>query len=74
MQEALEQVLGIPLSLGGIQNSWEEVGEPVAAPCAELERQLSREPVVNRDETGCRTNGENAGCGRWWQRTSCSTK
>ena len=58
VQEALEQVLGIPLSLGSIQNSWEEAGEAVAAPCAELERQLSREPVVNSDETGYRTNGE----------------
>ena len=58
VQEVLEQVLGIPLSLGSIQNSWEEASQAVAAPCAELERQLSREPVVNSDETGYRTNGE----------------
>lgn len=58
VQELLEQVLSIPLSLGSIQNSWEEVSQAVAEPCAELERQLPREPVVNSDETGYRTSGE----------------
>ncbi len=58
VQELLEQVLGIPLSLGSIQNGWEEASEAVAEPCAELERQLLHEPVVNSDETGYRTNGE----------------
>jgi hypothetical protein len=58
VQEFLEQVLGIPLSLGSIQNSWEETSDAVAEPCAELERQLPHEPVVNSDETGYRTSGE----------------
>jgi transposase len=57
-QELLEQVLGIPISLGSIQKSWEAAGDAVAEPCAELERQLPHEPVVNCDETGYRTNGE----------------
>jgi transposase len=57
-QELLEQVLQIPLSLGSIQKSWEETSAAVAEPCAELERQLPHEPVVNSDETGYRTNGE----------------
>jgi transposase len=57
-QELLEQVLQIPLSLGSIQNSWEEASDAVAEPCAELERQLPYEPVINSDETGYRTNGE----------------
>jgi transposase len=56
--ELMEQVLGIPLSLGSIQNSWEETSEAVAEPCAELERQLPHEPVLNSDETGYRTSGE----------------
>ena len=30
VQELLGQVLGIPLSLGSIQNSWEEASEAVA--------------------------------------------
>jgi transposase len=58
VRELLEQVLSIPLSLGSIQNSWEEVSEAVAEPCGELERQLPNEPVVNSDETGYRTSGE----------------
>ena len=56
--EMLEQVLGIPLSLGTTQNSWEEASEAVEQPCAELAQQLPREPVINSDETGHRTSGE----------------
>jgi hypothetical protein len=44
--------------LGSIQNAWEEASEAVTEPCAELERQLPHEPVVNSDETGYRTSGE----------------
>jgi transposase len=58
VRELLEQVLAIPLSLGSIQNSWEEASEALAEPCAELERQLPHEPVINSDETGYRTSGE----------------
>src|ERR1017187_4619514 len=58
VQELLGQVLGIPLSLGSIQNSWEEASEAVAEPCTELEKQLAHEPVINSDETGYRTSGE----------------
>jgi transposase len=58
VRELWEQVLAIPLSLGSIQNSWEEASDAVAEPCAELERQLPYEPVVNSDETGYRTSGE----------------
>lgn len=56
--ELIGQVLGIQLSLGSVQNSWEEASEAVAEPCAELERQLPKQPVLNSDETGYRTNGE----------------
>jgi len=58
VRELLEQVLAIPLSLGSIQNSWEEASQAVAEPCTELEKQLAREPVLNSDETGYRTSGE----------------
>jgi transposase len=58
VRELWEQVLAIPLSLGSIQNSWEEASEAVAEPCAEPEQQLPHEPVVNSDETGSRTSGE----------------
>ena len=56
--EALEHVLGIPLSLGSVQKVWEEASEAVAGPYEELGRQLPQEPVLNSDETGYRTNGE----------------
>jgi transposase len=56
--ELIEQVLGIPLSLGSVQNSWEEASEAVAEPCAELQGRLPHEPVLNSDETGYRTSGE----------------
>jgi transposase len=58
VQELLERVLSIPLSLGSIQNSWEEASEAVAEPCTELEKQLAHERVINSDETGYRTDGE----------------
>jgi transposase len=58
VQEVLGQVLGIPLSLGSIQNSWEEASEAVAEPCTELEKQLAHEPVINSDETGYQTSGD----------------
>jgi transposase len=58
VRELLGQVLGIPLSLGSIQNSWEEASEAVAEPCTELEKQLAHEPVINSDETGYRTSGD----------------
>jgi transposase len=58
VQDLLGQVLGMPLSLGSIQNSWEEASEAVAQPCAELEKQLAHEPVINSDETGYRTGGD----------------
>lgn len=58
VQELLGQVLSIPLSLGSIQNSWEEASEAVAEPCTELEKQLAHEPVINSDETGYRTSGD----------------
>lgn len=56
--ELLSQVLGISLSLGSAQNVWEEAGEAVAEPCAELERALPQQSVVNSDETGYRTSGQ----------------
>jgi transposase len=56
--EMLSRVLSVDLSLGSIQSGWEEASEAVAEPCAELERELRNQPVINSDETGYRTNGE----------------
>ena len=51
VMESVEHVLGIPLSLGSVQNVWEEVSAAVAEPYDELARQLPQEPVLNSDET-----------------------
>lgn len=58
VEALLAQVLGIEISLGSTQKCWEEASQAVAAPCQELERQLKKEPILNADETGWRTNGD----------------
>jgi transposase len=58
VEELLEQVLGISMSLGSTQKCWEETSQAVAAPCQQLQEHLQQEPVLNVDETGWRTNGE----------------
>jgi transposase len=58
VEALLGQVLGIEISLGSTQKCWEEASQAVAAPCQELEQQLKKEPVLNVDETGWRTNGD----------------
>ncbi len=58
VEALLAQVLGIEISLGSTQKCWEEASQAVAAPCQELEQRLKQEPVLNIDETGWRTNGD----------------
>jgi transposase len=56
--EMVGRVLNVQLSLGSVQSGWEEASEAVAEPCAELERELRNQPVINSDETGYRTSGQ----------------
>ena len=58
VEQLLETVLGIEISLGSTQKLVEETSEALAATCQELERQLPQEPVLNSDETGWRSMGE----------------
>ncbi|MFI5367367.1 MAG: IS66 family transposase, partial [Candidatus Binatia bacterium] len=58
VQRFLDGALQIPISLGSTQAAWEEASAAVAAPYAALEAALPREPVLNADETGHRTNGD----------------
>jgi transposase len=58
VEQLLETVLGIQISLGTTQKLVEETSEALAASCQELERQLPKEPVLNSDETGWRSMGE----------------
>ena len=58
VEQLLETVLGIEISLGSTQKLVEETSEALAATCEELEKQLPQEPVLNSDETGWRSMGE----------------
>jgi transposase len=58
VQALLEDALHVPISLGSTQAAWEETSRAVDAPCQELEQALKRQPVLNGDETGHRTNGD----------------
>jgi len=58
VEQLLETVLGIEISLGSTQKLVEETSEALAATCQELEQQLPQEPVLNSDETGWRSRGE----------------
>jgi transposase len=58
VQQFLQGVLQIPISLGSTQKAWEEASAAVATPDAELEAALAQQPVLNVDETGHRTNGD----------------
>lgn len=58
VEQLLETVLGIEISLGSTQKLVEETSEALTVTCQELERQLLQEPVLNSDETGWRSMGE----------------
>lgn len=58
VEQLLETVLGIEISLGSTQKLVEEASEALAPTCQELEQQLPKEPVLNSDETGWRSMGE----------------
>jgi len=57
VQRLLEGALQIPISVGSTQKAWEEASAAVAAPYQALQDALPRQPVLNGDETGHRTNG-----------------
>jgi transposase len=58
VEQLLETVLGIEISLGSTQKLVEETSEALATTCQELEQQLPHEAVLNSDETGWRSMGE----------------
>ena len=58
VEQLLETVLGIEISLGSTQKLVEETSEARAATCQQLEQQLPKAPVLNSDETGWRSMGE----------------
>jgi transposase len=58
VQNFLEGVLEIPVSLGSTQKAWEETSTAVVEPYRELEQALPQQAVLHGDETSSRTNGD----------------
>jgi transposase len=58
VEELLETVLGIALSLGTTQKLWEESSQALEPTYQQLEQQLPQEPVLNVDETGWFNRGQ----------------
>lgn len=57
MEELLENVFAIRISLGSTQKAVEESSTALQPSHQELEQQLPKEPVLNGDETGWRGDG-----------------
>ena len=58
VQAMLRDLFGTDVSVGSVQNAWEETADAVQAPYEDLHQALPTERVLNGDETGSRTNGE----------------
>jgi hypothetical protein len=58
VQRFLEEALHIEISLGSTQKAWEQASAAVETPYEQLREDLKKQPVVNGDETGHRTNAE----------------
>jgi transposase len=58
VEQLLEIVMGIRISLGSTQKYLEETSQAFEGPYKELQEQLRHERVANGDETGWRKNGE----------------
>jgi len=57
-EELLKSVTGISISLGSTQKAVEETSAALQPCHQELQQQLPKEPVLNGDETGWRSDGE----------------
>lgn len=51
LQTVLDDVFNVPQALGTIQNRLEDTSEIIKPVCDELENELTKQPVVNIDET-----------------------
>lgn len=58
LEELLENVTGISISLGSTQKAVEETSTALQPCYQELQQQLRHEPALNGDETGWRGDGE----------------
>ncbi len=61
LQEIFLTLFGVSICLGSVCNHLEEVSRTVAGGCERIKDSLSRQPVLNVDESGWKTKG----VGRW---------
>jgi transposase len=61
LQEILSTIFGVSICLGSVCNHLEEVGVTLAAECERIKESLTKQPVLNVDESGWKTKG----IGRW---------
>lgn len=67
---AMNEVFGVPMSLGGLSNSEREIADAAAVPYEEALKYARQEPVANADETGWPRGNRAKG----WLWTLCSSR
>lgn len=55
-QSVLREIFNVPVALGTLQNRLEDTSEMLQPACDELEHELTKQRVINIDETGYRHN------------------
>src|SRR5512133_679499 len=66
-QQTLENLHGVSLSQGGIDDIMQRVGQQALTKTQAMQIAVQQSAVVNSDETGCRVNGQN-----WWEWVFCT--
>jgi len=67
-QKALQDLHGVEISQGGIDNIMQRCGQQAIAQVSEIEAAIQKNRVVHSDETGSRVEGNN-----WWEWAFCTT-
>jgi transposase len=68
-QQTLENLHGVSLSQGGIDDIMQRVGQQALTKTEPIQTAVQQSAVVNSDETGCRVNGQN-----WWEWVFCTAQ
>lgn len=66
-QQTLENLHGVTISQGGIDDIMQRVGQQALTKTPALQAAVQQSAVINSDETGCRVNGQN-----WWEWVFCT--
>jgi transposase len=66
-QQALENLHGVTISQGGIDDIMQRVGQQALTKTEPIQTRVQQSAVVNSDETSSRVNGQN-----WWEWVFCT--